>query len=274
MGDEDDRLAQRLPEREEIVVEAKAGDLVERSEWLVHEQKLRLGYERTRDGCAHLHAAGELARIAVREARETHARQSRLDARLRRCPAPLQLERQAHVCRHRRPRHQRGLLEDKPDLGLALAAHALPLQPVDGAAAGLGQSGNEAQRRRLSAPRCPQQRDELPWPHIEAEAIEGRHSAGKSLAHSSQRDYGAAELKAALSGHLLTDFWEVGKGAFLFSPRAQSLSPAGRGNRARTFPRGQAGANDSATYTPRMPQERGYFRRRSRPTFRSTNCRV
>ena len=150
-----DRLAQRLPEREQIVVEAKARDLVERSERLVHEQKLRLGHQRTGNGCAHLHAAGELARIAVREARETDARQSRLDARLRRCSAPLQLERQAHVCGDRSPRHQRGFLKDKADAARRLALGALWLAPLDGAAGGLAQSGNKAQSRRLSATRWP-----------------------------------------------------------------------------------------------------------------------
>src|SRR5215831_3786484 len=40
MGDEDDGLAQRLPERQQVVVEAKARDLVERGERLVHQQEL------------------------------------------------------------------------------------------------------------------------------------------------------------------------------------------------------------------------------------------
>src|SRR6202040_1165060 len=43
MGDENDGLAHRLPERQQIVVEAKACDLVERGERLVHQQEFRLG---------------------------------------------------------------------------------------------------------------------------------------------------------------------------------------------------------------------------------------
>src|SRR5215471_19044869 len=68
MGDEDDGLAQRLPERQQVVVEAKARDLVERGERLVHQQQLRLGDERARDRGAHLHPTRELARVALREA--------------------------------------------------------------------------------------------------------------------------------------------------------------------------------------------------------------
>ena len=43
---------------QEIVVELKARDLVERGKRFVHQQNLRLGDERARDGDAHAHAAG------------------------------------------------------------------------------------------------------------------------------------------------------------------------------------------------------------------------
>src|SRR5258708_14356783 len=42
MGDEHDRLAQRLPERQQVVVQAKARDLVERGERLAPPQDPRL----------------------------------------------------------------------------------------------------------------------------------------------------------------------------------------------------------------------------------------
>src|SRR5262245_18936593 len=92
MGDEDDGLAQRLPEREQVIVEAKARDLVERGERLVHQQELRLGDERTRDRGAHLHAAGELARIALRKAGKSDARERGVDARLRRRLKPRKFQ--------------------------------------------------------------------------------------------------------------------------------------------------------------------------------------
>ncbi len=48
MGDEDDGLAQVAPQRQQIVVEAKAGDLVQRRERLVHQQDVRVGDQRAR----------------------------------------------------------------------------------------------------------------------------------------------------------------------------------------------------------------------------------
>ena len=83
MGDEHHGLAQRLPQRQEVVVEAKARDLVERGERLVHQQQRGLGDQRARDRGAHLHPARKLARIALREAGKPDARERRVDARRR-----------------------------------------------------------------------------------------------------------------------------------------------------------------------------------------------
>src|SRR5262245_51351951 len=115
MGDEHDGLAERLPERQQVIVEAKARDLVERRKRLVHKQELRLGDESARDRGAHLHATGELARIALRESGKTDARERRIDARWRVRLEPGKLQRQAHVRSHRRPGHQRRLLEYEAD---------------------------------------------------------------------------------------------------------------------------------------------------------------
>src|ERR1035441_679881 len=49
MRDEDHRAAQRLPQRQQIIVELEAGDLVERGKRFVHQQQLRLGRQRARD---------------------------------------------------------------------------------------------------------------------------------------------------------------------------------------------------------------------------------
>src|SRR5260221_9797579 len=74
MGDEHDRLAQRLPERQQMVVEAKARDLVERGERLVPQQEPRLGHERPGDRGAHFPAPPEPARVALRETRKAAPR--------------------------------------------------------------------------------------------------------------------------------------------------------------------------------------------------------
>src|ERR1700681_3598529 len=43
MGDEDDGLAQVAPQRKQVVVEPETGDLVERGEWFVHQEDIRIG---------------------------------------------------------------------------------------------------------------------------------------------------------------------------------------------------------------------------------------
>ena len=60
MGDEDDRLSGRLPDRFELAVEPVARQRVERAEGFVHQQRLRLDRERSREGDALAHAAGKL----------------------------------------------------------------------------------------------------------------------------------------------------------------------------------------------------------------------
>src|SRR5262245_35108644 len=82
LGDEDHGRSQRLPELEQVVVEAKARDLVERRKGLIHQEQLRLRDEGTGDRGAHLHAARELARIALREGGQTDTRKRGIDARL------------------------------------------------------------------------------------------------------------------------------------------------------------------------------------------------
>jgi len=54
---EDHGAAHGLPHPQEIVVEPESGDLVERGEGLIHQQQLRLGHQRPRNGDAHFHAA-------------------------------------------------------------------------------------------------------------------------------------------------------------------------------------------------------------------------
>ncbi len=97
MGDEHHGLARAACQSaEQVVVELEAGDLVERRERLVHQQQRRLGDQRARDRDAHLHAAGQLARIGV--ARSRRARPARSAAATRAAgvgaAAPAQLERQ------------------------------------------------------------------------------------------------------------------------------------------------------------------------------------
>src|SRR5438132_3000517 len=201
MGDEHDRLAHRLPERQQIVVEAKARDLVERGERLVHQQKFRLGDERACDGGAHLHPTRELARIALREAGKSDARERGVDARLRRRLETRELERQAHIRGDRRPRHQRRLLEHEADAARTGGACGLGLQPLDRSAGRLAQARDDTQRRGLAAARRTEQRHELARPHIEVETLERDHAPRKGLADALERDDGSAGV-GGINGHV------------------------------------------------------------------------
>ena len=80
------------PQRDQIVVEPKARDLVERSERLVHQENARRGDQRARDRDPHPHAAGQFARIRLREIGEADALQRLHDrgaAAARSMPASL-----------------------------------------------------------------------------------------------------------------------------------------------------------------------------------------
>ena len=70
VGDEQHRLAGRLPEAEQLVLQQQACLLVQRAERLVHQKQLRIDGEGAHDRDALAHALGELRRIGVQEIAE------------------------------------------------------------------------------------------------------------------------------------------------------------------------------------------------------------
>ena len=82
MRDEDDGLVQLGLEAQELVLEAHAGDRIDRAERLVHEQHRRIGGERAGDTDPLALTAGELRRIPVAEhiGLETDGREQLVDA--------------------------------------------------------------------------------------------------------------------------------------------------------------------------------------------------
>ena len=164
-----------------------------------------LGDERARDRGAHLHAAGELARIARREIGKTDARERGIDARLRVRLQPHELQRQAHIRGHRRPGHQRRLLEHEADARVPASGCGLGPRPRDLSAGRLAQARDDAQRRGLAAAGRAEQRHELARPHIEAEAVERNHAVGEGLADAVERDdrsAGRERRSGGISGHV------------------------------------------------------------------------
>ena len=70
MGDEDDGHAGARPDLQQLALQLLAGERVERTKRLVHQQDVGVVGKHARDRHALLHAARELARIAVGEALE------------------------------------------------------------------------------------------------------------------------------------------------------------------------------------------------------------
>ena len=159
---EDDRLLGLLPEPEELFVEMVAGDLVQGTERLVHQQQFGLERQRAGDRDALLHAAGKLPRELALEAGQIDQFQMMLGALL-----PLgrahahDLERQGDVAQHAAPRVKRRGLED-------VAVSARQARPLgrdavdrDDALGRFFEVGDDAHQRRLAAARWPDQRDEV-----------------------------------------------------------------------------------------------------------------
>ena len=112
-------IAELLAHAQHEVLEVAARLRVDRRERLVHQQDRRLVGERARDRDALLHAAGQLPRVVVDEARQPDGLDRVLDEpRPLGAREPLVPQRQQHVVPHRRPRHQRAavLLEDERHL--------------------------------------------------------------------------------------------------------------------------------------------------------------
>src|ERR1700760_2877977 len=72
--DQDDGLVLVTQDRSDLVGERQARLIVERREWLVEQQEVRLAAERARQRHTLAHAAGQLARQRVDELRQALAR--------------------------------------------------------------------------------------------------------------------------------------------------------------------------------------------------------
>jgi hypothetical protein len=189
MGDEHDRVADRAPQRNEVVIELEARDLVERRERLIHQQQGRVGDEPARDRNPHLHAAGEFARIGVAKLGEADLLQRPDDALSRDIGRDAgERERQRDIVRHRAPRHQGRLLEHEADRK-PVAPRARPgPAPRNGAARRLAEPCDQPQRRRLAAAGRPEYRDEFAARDREVEAVERPDAPGEMFGDALEDD--------------------------------------------------------------------------------------
>ena len=192
MGDEDHGLSERPPEREQIVVELEAGDLVERGERLVHQQQLRFGDERARDR-RRASSCRRKAR-ADRLARRRQARRGRALRATRGAPPPASTPASLSGSRTLAATVAHGISvgswNTKPSAARRVSgrAPATPRVPLRR----LAQAGDDAQRRRLAAAGRAEQRHELAGANLEIEPIERHDAVRERLADAAQRDDGAA----------------------------------------------------------------------------------
>lgn len=117
VGHEQDGRAGSAPDVQKLVVQTFAGDLVERTEGLVHEQDIRLALKRTRNGDALALAPGQLMRIAVGQMRQADQLDPVVGPRIDRSRDALlpHLQRQRDILPHGPPGQQRCVLEDEGD---------------------------------------------------------------------------------------------------------------------------------------------------------------
>ena len=116
MRDEDDGLAQIAPQRQQIVVQPKAGDFIERGERFIHQQDVRIGDERARQRDPHLHAARQFARVGIGKIGKPHLHQGPVDLGIRfQSRHARQPQRQPDILPHAGPRHQCRFLKYKAD---------------------------------------------------------------------------------------------------------------------------------------------------------------
>jgi len=160
----EDGLGRRLvlPEVDELVLQAGAGERVQRAERLVEQEYAGTDGERASDGRALLHAAGHLRGSLVLVLPEPHRGEVALDDLVGDRPVAAGHGRPGRlpdVGQQAQAREQRVVLE-----------HHRPVRPGtdhhlvvghDAAAVGLGEAGDDVDQRRLAASRVPDERDEL-----------------------------------------------------------------------------------------------------------------
>ncbi|MHC2561173.1 hypothetical protein ACVIVD_003167 [Bradyrhizobium liaoningense] len=150
VGHEQHRLLVALPDPEQHFLHQGAGLVVQCAEGLVEQEDLRIIGERTCDGRALLHAAGELLWPMVLEARQSDLADEGIGDLV-----PLVLRHAAlaqaegNVFAHRQPWEQRVGLEHHAAIG-ARPRHLAPVER-DASAGRAVEAGDDAQQRGLAA---------------------------------------------------------------------------------------------------------------------------
>src|SRR5215470_6260425 len=125
MGHEQHGFFRLHPDLQQLLLHHFTGLRVERCEWLVHQQDLRVHDQRARKVHALLHAARELVGIMMLEAGKADHLDEMRRALLGLARADVEaLQSVADIVQHRPPRQQRGILEHDRAVGPRLRHHA------------------------------------------------------------------------------------------------------------------------------------------------------
>ena len=169
VGHEDDRLALRFPDAQQLAAHDQPGDGIERAERLVEEQHVGIDGQRARDFHALLHAARELLRIRLLESLKTDQLDVVGDAPL--AFSRRQLEQaEPDVSFDGEPGKHAALLKDE-DAARVGAVHRLAVD-ADLARWSARETRHHVQHRRLAAARWTQQADELAFADFEIDVVE------------------------------------------------------------------------------------------------------
>src|SRR5438128_23981 len=193
MGDVHDRLAQLVPDAQQLGLQNQLGLLVEGGERLVHEQHLGISGEGARDAAARLHAARKLVRERVFEPRQADLADEGLDDPIPLAAAePLRLESKGDVVTHAQPRKDALLLE----YHRVQRPRAAPVASYLNAAAGLLlETGQHAQQGGLAAARWADDAQEFASLNVEIDVDQRLDAATldrKRLGQATQAHFRAA----------------------------------------------------------------------------------
>ena len=160
--DEDYRLAGLFPDSEQVFVQLLAGELVERRKRLVHQKDVGVQRERPCDADSLLHAAAELRRMMVGEARKSDKLEHLQSAFLALGFRELDdLERELDVLLNRPPFVENRALEDHAVLATEPCLARSSAVDRQRTLAGVDEVGDHAEQRGFSAAGGSEQRDEL-----------------------------------------------------------------------------------------------------------------
>lgn len=178
MRHKDNRFAGAVPKLKKLLIEVISDDFVQRAEWLIHEEKVRVKGQRPGDGGPLLHPSRKLPGILVFEPAEIDELQSPRDAlRLFGAGIAHDFKRKTDVAADCPPRVQTRLLEHIA-IGAA-SPREIRRNTVDGefAVGGRLERRHAPQKRRFSAAGWPDEGHELPFCDDEVDIAQGVNGA-------------------------------------------------------------------------------------------------